>query len=449
MAVHRLRLACSLVLLALLLVGSSRSVVGAEPADGELRAAVDVQNATRARLRVLGDAFTCPEARFVSYRRSDAEPELADQWYVASQLWADAALYGVLNSSPPPDGLDWDSGDARCHLAKGVVFLDRLWDYTSGGYFARSNPVGTQVDRGARFGDDNTLAGLAFLAMSRLVDDVQQQQYLHAARREADFLLGSGLWDGTFGGGFWWNTNKGDTPEGKPAQTNALAALFFGRLYEATGEGAYREAALRSLLWLDTILYDPARQAYRWSVAYQDPTHRAGAPVVSNRLFNYDQSLAIEAEVLAARLDGDPNRLTRARAIGQALPSLFSSQDGHGYNLEAGIEQVYTSYAAWSSLGHLALYDLDQDPQWLELVQANVAALDSALREADAGYAYRVYRCVDRIARGCESGQARFVVDHTRDTTAQAWPQQLRASLAARLQPATPPPAEPEDGAAG
>jgi hypothetical protein len=47
---------------------------------------------TRAKLGVLGDAFTCPEARLVAYRRSTAEPDFVDQWYVASQLWADAAL---------------------------------------------------------------------------------------------------------------------------------------------------------------------------------------------------------------------------------------------------------------------------------------------------------------------------------------------------------------------
>src|SRR5207253_3173875 len=65
----------------------------------------------------------------------------------------------------------------------------------------------------------------------------------HAAQREADFLLleSTGLWDTTFGGGFWWNTGRGDSVEGKPAQTNALAALFFARLSAATNDAPYRE----------------------------------------------------------------------------------------------------------------------------------------------------------------------------------------------------------------
>ena len=62
---------------------------------GRLAMAVATQGATRARLGVLGDAFDCADARFVSFRRSDAEPQFADQWYVASQLWADAVLLHV------------------------------------------------------------------------------------------------------------------------------------------------------------------------------------------------------------------------------------------------------------------------------------------------------------------------------------------------------------------
>jgi hypothetical protein len=56
-----------------------------------------------------------------------------------------------------------------------------------------------------------------------LIDDpLRRPQYLHAARRRADFLINSGLWDEQFGGGFWCNTGHGDSPAGKP-QTNALA----------------------------------------------------------------------------------------------------------------------------------------------------------------------------------------------------------------------------------
>jgi hypothetical protein len=348
---------------------------------------------------------------------------------VASQLWADALLLQV---APTPE--DWDPGDARCYVDKGFVFLDRLWDYSSAGYFPRSNPVGTSVQSGPRFTDDNVIAGLALLETARgTTDPLAVRRYFHAAQREADFLQlqlqPTSLWDNTFGGGFWWNTGRGDSEEGKPAQTNALAALFFAQLYAATGDATYRDWALRTLLWLDTILWDPARQMYRWSVAFQDIPHRSGA-VIHSRYFNYDQSIAIEAQLAAAQLDGDTNRVARARAIGQAAQSAFWSPELGGYNLEAGRDQVYASYGAWTSMGHLALYAEDADPAWFELARSNLSALDTRLRESDGGYAYRTYRCVDRIAKGCETGAVRLVVDHTRDTSAQAWVQHLQTALA-------------------
>ena len=123
-----------------------------------------------------------------------------------------------------------------------------------------------------------------------------RQRYIHAAEREADFLRESTLWDETFGGGFWWNTGRGDSAEGKPAQTNALAALFFARLYMETNNPEDRVWALRTLLWMDTVLYDPARHLYHWSVSYSDISRRTGA-LISQRFFNYDQGLAIQARV--------------------------------------------------------------------------------------------------------------------------------------------------------
>src|SRR5207302_10215504 len=82
---------------------------------------------------------------------------------------------------------------------------------------------------------------------------------------------------------------------------------------------------------------------------------------------------------------------------------------------------------------YLAMFDADRDPSWLDMTRLDVQALESRLREADNGFAYRAYRCIDRIAKGCETGQVQQVVDHTRDTAAQAWVQHLESALAERL----------------
>jgi Glycosyl hydrolase family 76 len=407
-----------------------------------LRSAQRTQQVTRSTLRVLSSGTRCAESRFVSYRRSDREPEVVDQWYVVSQLWADAMLLGsdherlrarpdvrlALRQARAPE---WDERDARCHVDKGFVFLDRLWDDEEGGYYPRSNPNGSKITRNEQYADDNALAGLALLAAADSADgSFSRDYYLYAAVLEAEYLQESGLWDDTFGGGFWWSTGMGDTDEGKPAQTNALAALFFARLYGVTGDPAHRDAALSTIGWLDAALFDAERNLYRWSVRYERPAEKVGGPVRSERFFNYDQGLAIEAQLAVAKLDGNQDRVARARAIGDAMHTAFWSRERAGYNLEAGVEQVYTSYAAWTSLGHLALYAQDGDQRWLQMAQANARAITANAAEPDGGYALRYYACVDGRAPGCGGGRTRWAVDHTRDTAAQAWAQHLQTALA-------------------
>jgi hypothetical protein len=439
--------------------GPDPSIRGADvEAARWLRAAHDVQASTRAHLRVT-DQPACTDATFVSYRRSDLQTGIADQWYVASQLWADAelvrakALPAALPAASSPGRTD-DVGssqaeaastsddEARCHLTKGFLFLDRLRD--AGGYYARSAPDGSDVARGLHYADDNGLAGLSLLAAADVeADPLVRQGYLDAARSVAAFLATSGLWDETFGGGFWWNSNKGDRWEGKPAQANALAALFFARLWAVTSDEAYRAWALRTIDWLDNVLYDPDTKLYRWSVRYEDLRNRTGGPILYNRYFNYDQALAIEAHILLARLDDRADRLDRAREIGRVMHAALWNPTRGGYNLEVGVDRIYASYGAWASFGHLALYDLDGDPSWLEMARLNAAALDTIFRRADGGYGFRHFRCVtpaERSRPGCESGESIWVVDQTLDGAAQAWMQHLQAAVARRLAIQTPVP---------
>ena len=425
------------------------SVEQADAATRWLGGALAVQAATRAHLRVT-DGPACADARFVSYRRSELQPDVADQWYVASQLWADAELLRATAedrarssirqtgaSSEHAATADAGDAEARCHLAKGFLFLDRLLD--AGGYYARAAPDGSNVAGGLHYADDNALAGLSLLAAAEVeTDSVARQGYLDAARSVATFLATSGLWDETFGGGFWWNSNKGDRWEGKPAQSNALVALFFARLATATGDDTYRDWAVRTLDWLDAVLYDPSTRLYRWSVRYEDLRNRTGGPILYSRYFNYDQALGIEAQIEAARLDGRADRLDRARDVGRVMHAALWNPTHGGYSLEVGVDRIYASYGAWASFGHLALYDLDGDPTWLEMARQNADALDGMFRREDGGYGFRHFRCVAPFERrwpGCEGDESVWVRDQARDGAAQAWMQHLQAALARRLAP--------------
>ena len=70
------------------------------------------------------------------------------------------------------------------------------------------------------------------------------------------------------------------------------------------------------------------------------------------------------------------------------------------------------------------------------MARLNADALDAKFRRSDGGYGYRHFRCVTPVERsrpGCESGEAAWVVDQTRDGAAQAWMQHLQAAIARRL----------------
>jgi len=292
------------------------------------------------------------------------------------------------------------------------------------------------IDGAPRYADDNALAGLVLLAAAEVASaPTTARYYIDLAQRQAEFLRASGLWDETFDGGFWWNTARGNTREGKPAQANALAALFFARLYRHTADPLDREWALRTLLWLDSVLYDPTKSLYRWSATFENLSTRTGS-MIRPRYFNYEQGIAIQAQLAAYELDADPSRLERARAVGEALHSTFSSPALGGYNLQAGVEQVFTSYGAWTSFGHLALYDAEGDRRWLDLARANADALGGRLRAPDGGYGLKALVCIRQFAPGCEGGQGSMVVDLTIDGAANAWAQHLNIALAKRLRQA-------------
>jgi hypothetical protein len=399
-------------------------------------ASLATQAATRARLGVLGDAIGCSDAQLVAYRRSTVEPEIVDHWYQVSQLWADLAL---LAASPGEGGMaglvpePFNTRETRCRVEKGFLFLEHLWDSSNAGYLPRSTPAGTAIERSPRYADDNALAGLVLLVAADMASDpTTARHYVGLARRQADFLRDSDMWDETFEGGFWWNTARGNSREGKPAQTNALAALFFGRLYQHTGDPLDREWALRTLWWLDSVLFDSTRSLYRWSVTFEDLSRRTGS-TIRPRYFNYEQGIAIQAQLAAYELDADLSRLERARALGEAVHSTFTSKELGGYNLQAGLEQVFTSYSAWTSFGHLALYDVDGDERWLDLARANADALARHMRKPDGSYRLKAMVCARRVAPDCEGGQGSIVIDQTVDGAANAWAQHLNIALTERL----------------
>jgi uncharacterized protein YyaL (SSP411 family) len=305
-----------------------------------------------------------------TFRRSDVEPHWTDLWYVATQLGADAELAQI---DPRAD---------KDRVASVSAFLARFWWKQRCGFLARGRPDGKQFFTPDRYCDDHGHLGLMLLQAWRATRD---SAHLERARLAASYLLEGGVWDGVFGGGFWWNSRLGDSTEGKPAQTNALAVQLFAELHEATGELRYLESAHRVLDWLDATLWDDEAGLYRWSVHYADLAARRGR-VLSERFFNYDQAIAIEALLALRRIEERPGYLERAESIAARLEPAFWHEPEGGFNLVAGVEHVMPVYSAWLTNSLLALNRVDGDERWLELARRNVDAMDGYLRMPDGGY---------------------------------------------------------------
>ena len=168
-------------------------------------------------------------------------------------------------------------------------------------------------------------------------------------------------------------------------------------------------------------------------MAYSDIGHRSGS-TISERNFNYDQGIAIEAQLAGYALDRDPARLQRARDVGEAIVPAFWSDD-------LGSFKSGTRYPA----GPHRLQRLDESrapgpvPGRPQSALARVRAKER--RRFVGAIAHR--RMADmacaptcastRLAPGCETGKPRVVVEQTVDGAAQAWAQHLETALAEQL----------------
>lgn len=391
-----------------------------------LSRARETQTFSQKQLMHLVGGPDCARATALTFRHSSELPDVSEHWYLASQIWADLALARTGDQA------------SLCQALRGLAFLEWHWDADrpEGGYFARLSLGGDRVIVSDKYADDNALVGLVWADLTRMATTSHERQLaLGRARATADWLMNGDVWDNVFGGGFWWNNRQGDTIEGKPAQTNALAAQFFLELYELSGDPKYREAAVKTLHWMGDRLWDERAGLYRWAIYYENLKERSGE-VVARRFFNYDQGIMIEAHLLAERLlDGRGQHLARARMIAERLDTTFWDPRVGGYDLEAGVAQVFPTYSAWLTQSLLALYEVDRDVRWLERARGNVEALnDRAWDPAHGGYYNRYYVCRDEAAPGCKSGVA-VSFDPAKHTAAQAWMQRAQALLSLAQSP--------------
>jgi uncharacterized protein YyaL (SSP411 family) len=292
-----------------------------------------------------------------SYRVTPGE-DRTDEWHIVSQIGADAEMVRL--------------GDGRyaSYRDASFGFIGKLWDTSSpnGGYFATAHADGSNVAATTKFVDDNSLAGVTWLdARETTSDPAQKEAYLAAAKAVANFLMQGGVWDATYGGGFWWSTDKPD----KPTQSNGLAFELFVRLAQITGESFYGQWANSIKTWLDGTMFDAQTGLYSWKM------EAAGR---NNAKFGYDQAILIEAHLAQFKATNDSSCRTKAMAIAEAMHGVLWREPG-GYVISTEDQRLSPVFSAWVSVALAKLYEVDPDPKWRARAQANMLALDAKLRD--------------------------------------------------------------------
>lgn len=317
------------------------------------------------------------------------------EWYAVSQIYADAAMV--------------QAGDARylAPMNDAFAWMTNLWDETNpiGGYFSAGTIQGTGKG-GGKYVDDNALTGNVYLDCYQASTDAKRSNYLNAAVATAQWLIASGQWDKTYGGGFWWSDSK----TVKPTQSNGLALQLFLRLYALTGKTAYRDWANSVDGWLETQMYDASDGLYLWQIetnGFKNPLK-----------FTYDNGIMIEAQLLYSQVVSNSSYLGKAQTLASNLNAKLWNKTYKAYSFNSGDGRVNPCWCGWASQSLTRLYQADKNPIWLEYARQNIDFMNDHLRNpSNGGY----------FAFGNLDGSN---IDSRREGVDQAWMQRIQALIA-------------------
>jgi predicted alpha-1,6-mannanase (GH76 family) len=155
-----------------------------------------------------------------------------------------------------------------------------------------------------KFFDDNAWWALAWVAAHDLTGE---DRYLHAAERI--FARNVAGWDGTCGGGLWWNTDR----KYKNAITNELFFTLAARLSQRTPDpaGRYRDWALRAWDWFRSAgLIGPGGLVHDGLTADCQNNGRT--------TWTYNQGVILGGLAALHQITGEPGYLDTGRSVADA-----------------------------------------------------------------------------------------------------------------------------------
>lgn len=333
--------------------------------------------------------------------RTKPHSTTAYEWYCVSQISADAAML--------------ETGDTRylAYMTNTYAWMTNLWDLgsPSGGYFDSANVNGSGVGT-TKYVDDNSLAGNVYLDCYAITRGQLKTNFLNSAMATANWLMFSGQWDSTFGGGFWWSTGK----QNKPTQSNGLAMQLFLRLYQITGQTYYRDWANSIKDWLENQMYDSTDGLYGWQIT----TNGTATGDKDLRKFTYDNSIMIEADLLYYQVMTNSAYLSKAQNLANRLNARLWNNTYGSYYFITTDGRVNPCWCGWASQSLIRLYQVDGNTNWLNFAQRNIDYMNSHLFDKKFGGYYQF----------CNMDGSNLTTNQLEGVD-QAWMQRVQAMISA------------------
>lgn len=201
-----------------------------------------------------------------------------------------------------------------------------------------------------RFYDDNIWIGIDFTNLYVLTDEVK---YLEKAKVVWDFVY-SGH-DDVLGGGIYWCEQKKTS---KNTCSNAPAAVFSLKLYEATREEKYLDIGKSLYEWTKVNLQDT-------DGVYLDNVRLDGS--IDRAKYPYNSGQMLEAAALLYKITKEHRYLEDARIVAKSSFLHFFETDGS--------QQLKNSnhwFIAVMMRGFVQLYKLDNNPTYLQVFRKNL-----------------------------------------------------------------------------
>jgi uncharacterized protein YyaL (SSP411 family) len=230
--------------------------------------------------------------------------------------------------------------------------------------------------------------------------------YLNSAVAIAHWLISSGQWDSTYGGGFWWSDSK----TVKPTQSNGLALQLFVRLFGITGQTTYRDWANSVKSWLEAEMYDPADGLYLWQIETNGFKNKTK--------FTYDNAIMMEANLLYGQVLSNSAALLKVQNLASNLNAKLWDKNYKAYYFNSADGRVNPCWCGWASQAFTRLYEADGNALWLDYARLNIDYINDHLRNRTNGGYYTFCNMdgsnVDRRLEGVD----------------QAWMQRVQALIA-------------------